>query len=94
MIPKQESGPYWPRLLKESGKRQWLKTDFARWKDEDEEEVDAPAAGGMDPSAAFGGLDFSQLASGFVSHSLSVTCFVLAHISYIRCFILTPISPI
>ncbi|KAJ3024907.1 UNVERIFIED_CONTAM: hypothetical protein HDU68_007667 [Siphonaria sp. JEL0065] len=44
---------YWPRLLtKSAGKPHFLKTDFSKWKDEDEEdeEVEAAPAGGMDMS--------------------------------------------
>merc|ERR1712202_26130 len=36
-IKKKESG-YWDRLLKEGGKRFWLKVDLNKWKDEDEDE--------------------------------------------------------
>ncbi|XP_071493666.1 uncharacterized protein [Diadema antillarum] len=36
LVKKKESGPYWPRLTKESKKQHWLRTDFSRWKDEDE----------------------------------------------------------
>jgi len=32
----QESKGFWPRLLKESKKPHYLRTDFARWKDEDD----------------------------------------------------------
>jgi hypothetical protein len=72
VIKKEESGPYWPRLLKQSGKFSWLKTDFNKWKDEDEEEeVVAPGAespfggdmasmmGGM--GGGMGGMDINQL---------------------------------
>jgi prostaglandin-E synthase len=38
MIPKKESGPFWPRLLKSDKKMHWLKIDFNKWKDEDDEE--------------------------------------------------------
>jgi prostaglandin-E synthase len=56
VIQKAASGPYWPRLLKDTAKQRWLKTDFAKWRDEDEEE-DVP-----DPMAnnPFGGMDMSQ----------------------------------
>jgi len=40
MIPKQDTGPYWPRLLKSDKKVHWLKVDFDKWKDEDDEESD------------------------------------------------------
>ncbi|CAI2348672.1 unnamed protein product [Caenorhabditis sp. 36 PRJEB53466] len=44
---KVPSSTWWPRLLKEKGKVHWLKVDFSKWKDEDdEEEPEEPAVGG------------------------------------------------
>ncbi|XP_013390948.1 prostaglandin E synthase 3 [Lingula anatina] len=40
VIKKKESGPYWPRLIKNKQKVHWLKTDFAKWKDEDDSDID------------------------------------------------------
>jgi len=40
VIFKKESGPYWPRLLKDNTKVHWLKTDFDKWRDEDDSDVD------------------------------------------------------
>jgi prostaglandin-E synthase len=40
IIRKKESGPYWPRLLKGTQKVHWLKTDFEKWRDEDDSDVD------------------------------------------------------
>jgi len=40
VIVKKESGPYWPRLLKDTSKKHWLKTDFDKWRDEDDSDVD------------------------------------------------------
>jgi len=37
MIPKKETGSFWPRLLKSTTKQHWLKVDFNKWKDEDDE---------------------------------------------------------
>ncbi|XP_077979351.1 prostaglandin E synthase 3-like [Glandiceps talaboti] len=37
-IKKKEPGPYWDRLTKEKLKCHWLKTDFHKWKDEDDSE--------------------------------------------------------
>ena len=37
VVMKPAAGPHWPRLLKAPGKPAFLKTDFAKWKDEDEE---------------------------------------------------------
>jgi len=36
VLIKKESGPYWERLLKEGGKRNWLKADWNKWVDEDD----------------------------------------------------------
>ncbi|XP_066596097.1 prostaglandin E synthase 3 [Prorops nasuta] len=35
VLSKKEDGPYWPRLTKEK-KAHWLKSDFNKWKDEDD----------------------------------------------------------
>jgi len=40
IIPKKESGPFWPRLLKSDKKVHWVKIDFNKWKDEDDESED------------------------------------------------------
>jgi len=40
LIKKKETGPYWDRLLKEEGKKSFLKVDWNDWKDEDEEDED------------------------------------------------------
>jgi len=40
VVVKKESGPYWPRLLKRTTKVHWLKTDFEKWRDEDDSDVD------------------------------------------------------
>jgi len=45
-LKKKEDGPYWPRLLKDNKKRQYLKIDFNRWKDEDESDDEAGAGPG------------------------------------------------
>jgi len=36
VLQKKEAGPFWERLLKEGGKRNWLKADWNKWADEDE----------------------------------------------------------
>ncbi|KAK3680687.1 p23 chaperone protein wos2 [Vermiconidia calcicola] len=65
---------FWPRLLKDKAKVHFLKTDFDKWVDEDEQDV-APedddymsrmggmggAGGGMGGDGGFGGIDFSKL---------------------------------
>ncbi|KAG5970113.1 hypothetical protein E4U58_000695 [Claviceps cyperi] len=64
---------YWPRLLKESKKLHFLKTDFDKWVDEDEQneapEDDFSQFGGMGGGGPamggdFGGIDFSKLGGG------------------------------
>lgn len=37
-IVKEESGPYWDRLLKQEGRNVHCKIDWDHWKDEDEDE--------------------------------------------------------
>ncbi len=37
LIKKELAQPYWPRLLKDSKKMHFLKTDFDKWVDEDEQ---------------------------------------------------------
>merc|ERR1712131_66900 len=40
LLPRKEAGEYWPRLTKEKQKIHWLKVDFARWRDEDDDETE------------------------------------------------------
>jgi prostaglandin-E synthase len=40
IVRKKEPGEYWPRMLKETQKVHWLKTDFDKWRDEDDSDVD------------------------------------------------------
>ena len=73
VIGKKEEGPHWPRLLKAKGKApQYVKADWDKWVDEDEEDQAADPFGGMDMSAlqglmggggagGAGGFDMSQL---------------------------------
>ncbi|KAI8094672.1 HSP20-like chaperone [Thamnidium elegans] len=53
-IYKKEDG-YWPKLQK-GGKLNFLKVDFQKWRDEDEEEEE-----GQQPADPMGGLDFQSL---------------------------------
>lgn len=39
---------FWPRLLKEKAKVHWLKTDFNKWKDEDDSDYEGGGPGDMD----------------------------------------------
>ncbi|XP_076232541.1 cytosolic prostaglandin E synthase isoform X2 [Calliopsis andreniformis] len=41
VLSKKEEGPYWPRLTKEKTKAHWLKSDFNKWKDEDDSDEEA-----------------------------------------------------
>ncbi|KAK6825049.1 hypothetical protein PG990_003605 [Apiospora arundinis] len=73
---KELKEEYWPRLLKEAKKLQFLKTDFDKWVDEDEQneapEEDFSNFGGMGGMPGmggagggdFGGIDFSKLGGG------------------------------
>ena len=54
VIPKEKE-EWWPRLLKEKSKVPWIKVDFDKWKDEDEEKE-----GGDDAFGGMGGMDFSS----------------------------------
>lgn len=57
IIPKKESGPFWPRLLKTTSKQHWLKVDFNKWKDEDDEsDPENPAWDMDDMMGRMGGL--------------------------------------
>ncbi|KAI0393541.1 HSP20-like chaperone [Xylariaceae sp. FL0594] len=69
---KELKEEYWPRLLKDKAKVQFLKTDFDKWVDEDEQNEapdddlsqfggmgGMPGMGGM--GGDFGGIDFSKL---------------------------------
>ncbi|KAI1769698.1 HSP20-like chaperone [Hypoxylon sp. FL1150] len=77
---KELNDEYWPRLLKEAKKVQFVKTDFDKWVDEDEQN-EAPeedfsqfggmggmpgmgGMGGMGGGGDFGGIDFSKLGGG------------------------------
>lgn len=66
---KELDDAYWPRLLKDSKKVHFLKTDFDKWVDEDEQneapEEDFSQFGGMGGGGGdFGGIDFSKLGGG------------------------------
>jgi len=48
LMKTEESSSWWPRLLKDSSKRHWLKTDFNKWKDEDDTEDEAEEPNNFD----------------------------------------------
>jgi len=62
---KEMKAEYWPRLPKESKKVHFLKTDFDKWVDEDDQEAladdDYGNFGGMGDDGGLGGIDFSKL---------------------------------
>ncbi|KAJ9604457.1 p23 chaperone protein wos2 [Cladophialophora chaetospira] len=67
---KELKEEYWPRLLKDSAKVHYLRTDFDKWVDEDEQN-EAPEddymnqfGGGLGEDGGFGGIDFSKLGGG------------------------------
>jgi len=70
---KEMKEEFWPRLLKDSKKMHFLKTNFDKWVDEDEQDEAPedesmnqmnPMAGGGGGDGGFGGIDFSKLGAG------------------------------
>lgn len=65
---KDQQEEYWPRLTKEKLKYHYIKTDFDKWVDEDEQDEvkddpnDFGGPGG--PGGPGGAMDFSQMLSG------------------------------
>ncbi|RVX74295.1 hypothetical protein B0A52_02127 [Exophiala mesophila] len=67
---KELKEEFWPRLLKDTAKVHFLRTDFDKWVDEDEQN-EAPEddymnqfGGGLGEDGGFGGIDFSKLGGG------------------------------
>lgn len=66
---KEAKEEYWPRLLKEKLKLHYIKTDFDKWVDEDEQDAQTEAEdpanmmnfGGAGNPGGAGDIDFSQL---------------------------------
>ncbi|KAF3047894.1 hypothetical protein E8E11_009430 [Didymella keratinophila] len=64
---KELKEEFWPRLLKDKAKVHFLKTNFDKWVDEDEQDeapVDDEMMNQMNPmggDGGFGGIDFSKL---------------------------------
>merc|ERR1711983_733020 len=50
-LEKKEVGPYWPRLCKDKTKQHWLKIDFNKWRDEDDESDEEGGGQGQDLEA-------------------------------------------
>jgi len=73
---KELTKDFWPRLLKEKGKVHFLRTDFDKWVDEDEQEENPDdedfmgkmggmgGMGGAGGGGGFEGIDFSKLGAG------------------------------
>lgn len=64
----KEEAKWWPRLLKDSTKRHWLKIDFPKWKDEDDSEdemMGGAGMGGMGGGFGAGGADFGDFMQQF-----------------------------
>eukprot|EP00123_Amoebidium_parasiticum_P008488 comp18844_c0_seq1/m.20859 comp18844_c0_seq1/g.20859 ORF comp18844_c0_seq1/g.20859 comp18844_c0_seq1/m.20859 type:complete len:159 (-) comp18844_c0_seq1:512-988(-) len=40
LAKKETNKAYWPRLLKEKGHRHWLKVDFNKWREDEDEDED------------------------------------------------------
>ncbi|KAL1407073.1 p23 chaperone protein wos2 [Vanrija albida] len=54
---KELNAEYWPRLTKEKPNRNWIKTDFSKWVDEDEQDEAADVdVGGMGDMGGMGGM--------------------------------------
>jgi len=58
VIQKAKEG-WWARLLKDKAKPHFIKTDFARWKDEDEEDEEGGSGGPEDDRLS--NMDFSSI---------------------------------
>jgi len=66
---KELNEEYWPRLLKDKAKVHFLKTNFDKWVDEDEQDaiqddddyMSRMGGMGMGGDGGFGGIDFSKL---------------------------------
>lgn len=46
LLVKAKEGPYWPTLTSDKKKHHWLKSDFNKWKDEDDSEDEMGTGGG------------------------------------------------
>ena len=62
---KDLKSEYWPRLTKEKVKNAFLKTDFSKWVDEDEQDGEAVVPEDLDPGMGGmggmgGGMDFEK----------------------------------
>eukprot|EP00657_Telonema_sp_P-1_P001432 TRINITY_DN135_c0_g1_i2.p3 TRINITY_DN135_c0_g1~~TRINITY_DN135_c0_g1_i2.p3 ORF type:complete len:187 (+),score=71.70 TRINITY_DN135_c0_g1_i2:227-787(+) len=62
LLMKAEPG-WWDRLTKDTVKRKNIKTDFNKWKDEDEQDEDTTGPGSF-AGADGGGMDFGSMMGG------------------------------
>ncbi|KAK7478948.1 hypothetical protein BaRGS_00029815 [Batillaria attramentaria] len=70
LIKKDQNASYWPRLTKESKKFHFIKTDFNRWRDEDDSDQEEKedfnldemmnSMGGLNGGADFGAAEEEQ----------------------------------
>ncbi|ODN76135.1 hypothetical protein L202_06061 [Cryptococcus amylolentus CBS 6039] len=66
---KENKAEYWTRLTKEKPNKNWIKTDFSKWVDEDEQD-EAEEPSGLDGSQGMGGppgaggMDFASMMQG------------------------------
>lgn len=83
LVKKKLKEEYWPRLLKDSKKVHFLKTDFDKWVDEDEQD-EAPAddfsqfggmGGGMGGMPGMGGMGDMGGLGGMGGMGGTYTCF-------------------
>ena len=81
LLVRKASGPYWPHLLKSKVKQHWLKVDFLKWKDEDDDEADAEAGGEDKYSDVSTGFQFCNAFNFVHSFLLSMFRYVLEYIS-------------
>uniref|UniRef100_A0A915E6B9 CS domain-containing protein n=1 Tax=Ditylenchus dipsaci TaxID=166011 RepID=A0A915E6B9_9BILA len=68
VIPK-ETAEWWPHLLKGKTKISWIKVDFDKWKDEDEEKEEADK--GFGGNLGSGGMNFTQFSSNVANEPIS-----------------------
>ena len=70
---KEKKAEYWPRLTKEKVRNAFIKTDFAKWVDEDEQDGEPMKAFDDDFDGGFGGgnMDFNNVGIGYFCRPLA-----------------------
>lgn len=61
VIQRAEEGEYWPRLAAETIKYPWVRVDWAKWVDEDDQDAPPADMSGYSGMPDFGGMDFSSM---------------------------------